>query len=112
MFNLLTGKQINRELPTASPDSTVEEPWTAEAHLAAARRLLNAVGKTSESADHLLAAAAVHVEAAKVAGRTPTPVKTAPARTDSNECSVCNQPKSRVRGITPVHGVPRDGDAL
>lgn len=88
MHNLLTGKPFNREVPDVSPDTIVDEPWTAEAHLAASRRLLNdATG--SESPADLIAAARVHVEAAKVAGRTPTPIKTGRART-----------------------LPRDGDAL
>jgi hypothetical protein len=90
MINLLTGKPIDPSHPT-NPDADrvfVEEPFTAAAHLAAMRRLL-AAATNSNNADQLLHAATIHAEAAKTAGRTPLPVKTAPGRV-----------------------VPRDGDAL
>lgn len=82
MHSLLTGKFESAAQPDPSPNRIVEEPWTAEAHLAAARRLLNTASKNSdESATKLIAAARVHAEAAKTAGRTPMPVQTSPART-------------------------------
>lgn len=81
MINLLTGESQSQF--DATDASLLREPWTAEAHLTAMRRLLDEAGKNGSHApaDRLLAAARVHAEAAKTASRTPLPVKTAPART-------------------------------
>lgn len=89
MFNLLTGKP--QSYADATDASILKEPWTAEAHLSAMRRLLDQATKNVSDAPAatLIEAARVHAEAAKTAGRTPLPAKTAPART-----------------------TPRDGDAL
>jgi len=105
MHSLLTGKFVTAEHSSVGPDPMVEESWTAEAHLAAMRRLLDTASKNSGvSADTCLAAARIHAEAAKTAGRTPTPVKTAPATTAPST--------GRVRINTEPRTVPRDGDTI
>ncbi len=79
MHSFLTGKPISNEHPAPGTNTLVEAPWTAEAHLAAMRRLLELAGKPMGvgSASHLIAAARVHAEAAKTA-RPAMPVKAAP----------------------------------
>lgn len=80
MYSLLTG--------TCNASHTDEmklakRQFTAAEHHAAMRRLLlDASTSVSQMpAERLIAAARVHAEAAKTAGRTSLPVKTAPART-------------------------------
>lgn len=84
MHNLLTGKVETREFPEPKPNPTVESGWTAEAYLAAMRRLLNDAARSPDPA-LMVAAAGVLAKAAVVAARTPLPVKTAPARTVSRD---------------------------
>lgn len=75
MHSLLTGKFGSAEQPT-------DEPWTAEDHLAAMRRLLHTASQSpSSDTERIMTAARIHAEAAKSAPRTQLPVKTAPART-------------------------------
>lgn len=73
MHNLLTGKQGHTEYPDPSPNALANDSWTAEAHLNAARRLLDAGGRGDHDVTaNLIAAARVHVEAAKAVAVMPT----------------------------------------
>ena len=79
MHSFLTGKPVSNEHPAPGTNTLVKEPWTAEAHLAAMRRLLELASKSvgsSQPTSHLIAAARVHAEAAKTA--RPAPPRTTP----------------------------------
>jgi len=82
MHNLLTGQNSGN----VDPDKLL----TKDEHLASMQRLLYLANNQSLPFTEIyLKAADVHAKAAALAGRTPLPVKTAPART-----------------------TPRDGDAV
>lgn len=62
MFNLLTGKAVNRTLPDPTPNSIVEDDWTPDAYLTAMRRLLNNAATATATGD---GEATLMVESAK-----------------------------------------------
>lgn len=70
MHNLLTGKLDTREYPDPQPNRIVEDPWTAEAYHAAARRLLNDARKPGNDTANMVAAAGVLADLAMTAQPT------------------------------------------